>query len=593
MRRLKYRKKYEEGVRALNPDGTAGLMTEQEDALPSMDDMLPATAEEAVPTEAPAKVVEAEGDETVFYKTPSGRYVLEKDLKGGRPHSKGGEEIEVKEGTVIFPKNKREEVMDAYKSRDNLRLETIRLSLPEDKPRKPKYARGTKSIETIYDEMKAANPPDTSVAEADFLMPYRSTPGTVYATPSFPKTSATSPVLGAAENFINLAPSLYNLGRGIFSKPETVTRREYKPEEYDAYFDINPQLRDLRDAQTARISAARNYSGGNVGAVLSNVNQAVTDTTKRLGDLRTQKFNVENNLRNRNVDARNQAQMQNISLQNMYDDLEARNREARMAGIAQGLTGTSAYAQSRQGTRIMNEQARNRDLMLGRYNDMLASLAETANYKADFDPNGNLIFKFKTTDRIVPPVESERILRKINKVKSGPAAPNVLGLGDFLPKSEADFLAPIPGTGSPSISEFPTSSGARFPRRVSQATPKRQYTVDQIIPKVIQAESSGRASVVSPKGAIGTMQIMPETWAEWAPKVGAKNPNDPEDNKKVGTAYLRSLEKQFGGDIRLTLIAYNWGPGNTQKWLKRGGNYAELPKETRNYLFKILGERVG
>ena len=59
MRRLKYKKKYEEGVRALNPDGAAGLMTEQEGAMPSMDDMLPATAEEAVPTEAPAKVVEA------------------------------------------------------------------------------------------------------------------------------------------------------------------------------------------------------------------------------------------------------------------------------------------------------------------------------------------------------------------------------------------------------------------------------------------------------------------------------------------------------------------------------------------------------
>lgn len=592
MRRLKYKKKYEEGVRVLNPEATAGLLTEQGDAMPSIGGMLPAQEGAPEPVEAPAKVVEAEEGETIFYKTPSGRYVLEKDLKGGKSHKEGGETIEVKEGSVIFPKNKREEVMDAYKTRDNLRLETIRLSLPEDKPRTPKYARGTKSIETIYDEMKGANMPDTSIGQMNYLEPYRSTPATVYASPSFPKTSGASIAQNVAENVVNLSPSLYNLGRGLFSKPETITRREYKPEEYEAFFDISPQLRDLRDAQTARVAAARNYSGGNVGAVLSNVNQAVTDTTKRLGDLRTQKFNIENSIRNRNVDTRNQAQMQNISLQNMYDDLEARNREARMAGIAQGLTGTSAYAQSRQNTRIMNEQARNRDLMLGRYNDMLASLAETANYKADFDANGNLIFKFKTTDRIVPPAESERIARKLSR-SDAPKAPDILGVDNFLPKGESPFLNPIPGTAGPKILDVPAVSGSRTPSRVSQAAPKKNYTIDDLVDKVIQAESSRRPNVVSPKGAMGLMQVMRDTWNEWAPKVGAKDPNNPSDNKKVGTAYLKSLQKQFGGDVRLALIAYNWGPGNTRKWLRAGGNYADLPKETKNYLFKILGERVG
>ena len=64
--------------------------------------------------------------------------------------------------------------------------------------------------------------------------------------------------------------------------------------------------------------------------------------------------------------------------------------------------------------------------------------------------------------------------------------------------------------------------------------------------------------------------------------------SDPVKNVKYGADYFKGLKKSFGND-RDALIAYNWGPGNTRKWLKKGGNLKELPNETRNYIKKILG----
>lgn len=541
--------------------------------------------------ETPTKPINLEGYEVTFRVSPSGKYILVKDYKGGRPHKSGGETIDAEEGLVIFPKEKREEALEAYKNNDNLHLETMRLALPEDKAPKPevkKYASGTSGIATIKSK------PDLSISEMNYLDPYRAPLEQIYESPYASQNNFLGTAANVAQGIVGLGPSLYNIGRSLFSKPEKVTRREYKPEEYEAYYDINPQIRDLYDTRNSRVSAARNYSGGNVGAVLSNINQANVDTGKALSDLRTQKFNIESGIRRGNIDNRNQAQLQNIGLQNQYDDLDARNREARMAGLAEGLTGTSAYGQSRQRTGILNEQARNQDALLQRYNEQLLGLAQTSQYRAVRNPDGTYGFVYKGSGQPVPAIEDRKIRQTI-----GMAAPSVTNplTGNLIAapatsSTEEFSVAPIdPLSVSPLIPEV--ASSTRTPSSV--AVTQRQlpnYSLQSIVPKVIQAESSGRAGVTSNKGAMGLMQVMPDTWREWAPRVGAKDPNNPADNRKVGTAYLNSLQKQFGGDMRLALIAYNWGPGNTQKWLSRGGRYSELPTETRNYIFKILGERI-
>lgn len=106
----------------------------------------------------------------------------------------------------------------------------------------------------------------------------------------------------------------------------------------------------------------------------------------------------------------------------------------------------------------------------------------------------------------------------------------------------------------------------------------RQGIDPQLVLKVIQAESGGRASAVSPKGARGPMQLMPDT-----AKAMGVNIDDPLDNIRGGVRYLGQQLKDFGS-ADLALAAYNAGPGNVRK---HGG----VPPfaETQAYVGKIMG----
>ena len=96
---------------------------------------------------------------------------------------------------------------------------------------------------------------------------------------------------------------------------------------------------------------------------------------------------------------------------------------------------------------------------------------------------------------------------------------------------------------------------------------------------VIQAESAFNPRARSVKGAMGLMQLMPGTAAEY----GVTNAYDPVQNIKAGVAYLKSLLVRFGNDISLALAAYNAGPRAVEKY----GNTVPPYKETRNYVSKI------
>jgi len=124
-------------------------------------------------------------------------------------------------------------------------------------------------------------------------------------------------------------------------------------------------------------------------------------------------------------------------------------------------------------------------------------------------------------------------------------------------------------------------------------TIKKIIEEDPIIEKIIMTESSGDPSAVNKRTkAKGLMQIMKNT-AEKDTGFGVnynlsyEELSDPEKNVKYGAAYYKGLKKYFGNE-RDALIAYNWGPGNTKKWLKKGGKFKDLPKETQNYVRKIL-----
>lgn len=124
------------------------------------------------------------------------------------------------------------------------------------------------------------------------------------------------------------------------------------------------------------------------------------------------------------------------------------------------------------------------------------------------------------------------------------------------------------------------SSYAAFVREAA----KRFGIPEAWIWAVMRAESGGRMRAVSPKGAIGLMQIMPQTWDMLRTRyqLGA-DPFDPRDNIQAGAAYLREMYDRYGDPVAM-LAAYNAGPGRYDTHRATG---QLLPAETRAYLASL------
>jgi soluble lytic murein transglycosylase len=136
------------------------------------------------------------------------------------------------------------------------------------------------------------------------------------------------------------------------------------------------------------------------------------------------------------------------------------------------------------------------------------------------------------------------------------------------------------------------------------------FDIDPVlIAAVIKVESNNKPSAVSPKGAIGLMQIMPST-ADFVVGLMQKDPEkhtfdvlkthfsggenahfdleNPRDNIIIGTYYLRYLNTHFG-DLRTVLYAYNAGEGNVSKWCGSGNTIETTPfNETNKYADRVF-----
>jgi soluble lytic murein transglycosylase-like protein len=100
----------------------------------------------------------------------------------------------------------------------------------------------------------------------------------------------------------------------------------------------------------------------------------------------------------------------------------------------------------------------------------------------------------------------------------------------------------------------------------------------ELVAAVIDVESSGRRFAVSKVGAMGLMQLLPDTARSVADRTGVawKGPEtlfDVASNIRLGVSYLDELVTRFG-DLEVALTAYNWGPTRIARWIREGG---ELP----------------
>ena len=147
------------------------------------------------------------------------------------------------------------------------------------------------------------------------------------------------------------------------------------------------------------------------------------------------------------------------------------------------------------------------------------------------------------------------------------------------------------GLFSPQVSRFSTYRAARAASNHKLALKyhelitavSREAGIDPALVKaMVHAESAFNPSAMSRKGAIGLMQLMPDT----AKSVGVRTPYKPEENLRGGVSYLASLLEKYKGNVMLSLAAYNAGPVSVD-------NFGGIPpfRETQQYVKKVLALR--
>lgn len=118
-----------------------------------------------------------------------------------------------------------------------------------------------------------------------------------------------------------------------------------------------------------------------------------------------------------------------------------------------------------------------------------------------------------------------------------------------------------------------------FAREIEQAA-RRSNLDPALVHAVIHVESRYQAQAVSPKGAVGLMQLMPTT----ARQYGVADSRDPAANIAGGARYLRDLLAMFNNDLTMAVAAYNAGPQS----VIRNGNAVPPYRETQRYVPKVL-----
>ena len=171
------------------------------------------------------------------------------------------------------------------------------------------------------------------------------------------------------------------------------------------------------------------------------------------------------------------------------------------------------------------------------------------------------------------------------------------GAWDWTPADAAEMYVYTDASGSLLITDKPYLENNGYirgrtwtssPLHEYQATIKRisaHYRVDPtLVTAVISTESNFNELAISRTGAMGLMQLMPDT----ATHLGVDDPFDPKENIEGGVKYLRYLIERFDGNLELAIAAYNSGPGTVEK-------FGAIPPfgETRRYVKKVFDRYHG
>ena len=153
--------------------------------------------------------------------------------------------------------------------------------------------------------------------------------------------------------------------------------------------------------------------------------------------------------------------------------------------------------------------------------------------------------------------------------------------GDIVRFEIEEYVSPPPPPPKADVAETLAPAPPPTPQELVELAAVNNGLRPEFVRSVAAVESAYRTEALSPKGAIGLMQLMPATAAE----LGA-NPHDPLQNADAGARYLRQLllkYKHTADPVRLALAAYNAGPGAVDK-------YRNIPpyRETHEYVERVL-----
>jgi len=154
--------------------------------------------------------------------------------------------------------------------------------------------------------------------------------------------------------------------------------------------------------------------------------------------------------------------------------------------------------------------------------------------------------------------------------------------GTYPSRTNAQSKAEKPRQGTSSFNpndSEPLSGEVPF-AEIINAKCQKYSVAPGLVRSIIKTESNFNQFAVSPKGAKGLMQLMPST----ASDMGVSDMFDPEQNIEGGVKYFRYLLDNFGGDLELSVAAYNCGEGRVY----RNGNCVPDIPETKNYVKKVL-----
>jgi soluble lytic murein transglycosylase-like protein len=146
-------------------------------------------------------------------------------------------------------------------------------------------------------------------------------------------------------------------------------------------------------------------------------------------------------------------------------------------------------------------------------------------------------------------------------------------IAEFEAVVEEPKPAPEPPRVAPAVPPEPLK-----PRELVEQAAHRNGLPPELLHSVARVESAYRPDAVSPKGAIGIMQLMPGTAA-----LLKANPHDPEQNVEAGARHLRELLIRYNGETMKALAAYNAGEGAVSRY-----NGVPPYAETRDYVEKVL-----